>query len=363
MNDAGSFYTLLGQLQDVAVDHQRWPLFLEQIAVATGAAGINVMAPADRGSVTGLMFTNSMFGIMDEHQRDGWTHRDHRAKFMPLMKRSGVVLESDFASEKDLRELEYYKFVAKFGFQHSAVINFSSGSDDRFFVLHRKLADGGFHDEDREHLNALRSQLQMASRIMSIFAESEMQGYMAAFERANVACLFVDRRGSVVAANQKAERLLKSEVYIFRNRLTISSSREASVFEAALDKVIGGSDPALSEVLTFSRRDKNPLLVRIERAGSNLRDVFANAYAMVIMEDVDQSQSISYDALRKLFGFTLSECRVACLLNEGEDIRAIAERCGVHYETTRAHMRSILKKTGTQRQAELCLLLGNIRLG
>ncbi len=321
------------------------------------------MAPADRGSVTGLMFTNSMSSIMDEHQRNGWTHRDHRAKFMPLMKRSGVVLESDFASEQDLFELEYYKFVAKFGFQHSAVVNFSSGTNDRFFVLHRKLADGGFSDKDREHFSALRSQLQMASRIMSIFAESEMRGYLAAFERANVACLFVDRRGSVVAANQKAEGLLKDDVHVFRNKLTVASSREASVFEAALNRVIGSADPTLRQVVTFERGDKRPILARIERVGSNLRDVFADACAMVLLEDVDQPQSISHDVLRKLFGFTLSECRVACLLGEGEDIRAIAERCGVHYETARAHMRSILKKTGTQRQAELCLLLGNIRLG
>ena len=361
--DIAVFHNLLNRFQDAALEPSRWPSLLEQIAEATGAGGINVMAPASSGSVGGVLFTESLSSIMEAYINDGWNTRDHRAKFIPLMKRNGVVLEEDFVRKGDLDNLEYYKFMAKHGFQHTAVVNFSSGEDDLFFVLQRRLGDGGFGNDDRVHLATLRTHLQMSARIMALFSAGDMRGRLAAFERADVACVFFDHRGHVVAANEKADSLLTGDVRIAHGKIRAASSRETVVFETMLNKVIRSNDLAHGEVVTLTRGEKRPLLARIERAGPNLRDVFARSYAMVLFEDVSDKRFISYDVLHHLFGLTPSECKIAALLADGADLRTVAGHCGIQYETVRTHIRSILRKTGTDRQAELCVLLAGIRLG
>lgn len=55
--DIAVFHNLLNRFQDAALEPSRWPSLLEQIAEATGAGGINVMAPASSGSVGGILFT------------------------------------------------------------------------------------------------------------------------------------------------------------------------------------------------------------------------------------------------------------------------------------------------------------------
>lgn len=361
--DTTVFHNLLNRLQDAALEPSLWPSLLEQIASATGAGGINVMAPESSGSVGGVLFTRGLSSIMDAYINEGWNTRDHRAKFIPLMKRNGVILEEDFVCRDDLNNLEYYKFMAKYGFQHTAVVNFSSGEDDLFFVLQRRVGDGGFENDDRAHLATMRYHLQMSARVMALFSAGDMTGRLAAFERANVACVFFDHRGYVVASNQKADLLLTGDVRIAHRRIRAVSPRETVTFEEKLDKVIRSHDLAHGDVVTFTRYETRPLLARIERAGPNLRDVFARSYAMVLFEDLNDTRFISFDVLDHLFGLTPSECKIAALLADGSDLRTVASHCGIQYETVRTHVRSILRKTGTERQAELCVLLAGIRLG
>lgn len=361
--DVTRFYSLLAQFQDAAVEPERWPLLVDQIAAASGAGGVNIMAPSSSGSVGGVLFTDSLAAIMDGYLREGWDTRDHRAKFIPLMKRNGVVFETDFTRKEELVELDYYKFMAKYGFQHTAVVNFSSGADDLFFVLQRQIGEGGFENEDRAHLSALRAHLQMSSRIMALFSMGDVAGRLTAFERANVACVIFDNRGYVVATNQKADALLSGDVRILQKKIRAFWPRETATFEKMLRKVTLSENGACGEIVTLSRSDKRPLLARIERIGPNLRDVFAKSYVMVLFEDVNDPRLISYEVLRRMFGLTPSEYKIALLLNDGADVRTIAEQSGIHYETARTHIRSILRKTGTDRQAELCLLLASIRLG
>ncbi|GEM_PF-4554362 len=60
--DVSQFYHLLDQFQDTAVEPERWPLLMESISSASGAAGLNIMAPAGRSSVCGLLFSDSPQG-------------------------------------------------------------------------------------------------------------------------------------------------------------------------------------------------------------------------------------------------------------------------------------------------------------
>lgn len=63
------------------------------------------------------------------------------------------------------------------------------------------------------------------------------------------------------------------------------------------------------------------------------------------------------EALRRRFGLTPAEARVALLLGRGRSVGEIAAALGVATTTVRTHLRQIFAKTNTHRQSELLMLL------
>ena len=54
-----------------------------------------------------------------------------------------------------------------------------------------------------------------------------------------------------------------------------------------------------------------------------------------------------------MYGLTRAEARVARRLVSGASLKEIAAQIDVSHHTVRAHLKSILRKTGTHRQSEL----------
>lgn len=61
--------------------------------------------------------------------------------------------------------------------------------------------------------------------------------------------------------------------------------------------------------------------------------------------------------LRRLYGLTPAECRLATAICAGETIVTAAVQAGVSENTVRSQLKSIFDKTGTRRQAQLIKLL------
>jgi DNA-binding CsgD family transcriptional regulator len=65
----------------------------------------------------------------------------------------------------------------------------------------------------------------------------------------------------------------------------------------------------------------------------------------------------SIDLLRRHFGLTPAEARLALHLVAGETLRSAEVKLSISYETARTCLKSIFKKTGTCRQAELVIVI------
>lgn len=66
---------------------------------------------------------------------------------------------------------------------------------------------------------------------------------------------------------------------------------------------------------------------------------------------------LSISCLRDLFGFTRMEAVIAADLAGGLSLDAVAARRGIGGATVRSHLKRILAKTGTHRQAEAVALI------
>ena len=79
--------------------------------------------------------------------------------------------------------------------------------------------------------------------------------------------------------------------------------------------------------------------------------------ALVLIRDSELQRPVGLDALKQGYGLTSREAELALAFSEGETLQRTADRLGIMYETARTHLRHILSKTGTSRQAELMALL------
>ena len=61
--------------------------------------------------------------------------------------------------------------------------------------------------------------------------------------------------------------------------------------------------------------------------------------------------------LKDRFNLTPAEARVVVRLVAGVSLRPCAKALDIQYETVRAHLKSVFRKTGTHRQVELVLLV------
>lgn len=68
-----------------------------------------------------------------------------------------------------------------------------------------------------------------------------------------------------------------------------------------------------------------------------------------------QSEMSRVAFLQKRFDLTPQQARLVIHLVRGASLRSCASALGISYETSRRHLKAILKKTGTHRQAELIL--------
>lgn len=75
------------------------------------------------------------------------------------------------------------------------------------------------------------------------------------------------------------------------------------------------------------------------------------ALVVIRRELIDSGADL--EALRKRFGLSPQEARIALALRQGGTVAEIAERMGISYETARVHLKSAFAKTGSHKQREL----------
>ena len=85
-------------------------------------------------------------------------------------------------------------------------------------------------------------------------------------------------------------------------------------------------------------------------------------YFVLILADFGGGAQPNPDTLRRIFGLTGAEARLAIRIGHGETPTAIARDQGVSVATIRCQLASIFAKTQTRRQTELAMLLMRVAI-
>jgi DNA-binding CsgD family transcriptional regulator len=175
------------------------------------------------------------------------------------------------------------------------------------------------------------------------------------------AVIAVDGSGFVHRSNGPADALLESgEGLVLREgRLAARQPAETAALHALVRRAIDWRMDLRGEILVSGRRDGRVLRVSARPLGpGELRPLALGLGALLLLSDSASRPLASEEVLRRGYGLTRAEARVASFLAQGETVRAISILLGVGRATVKSHLQQVLWKTGTHRQAELvCRLL------
>ncbi|MET9328016.1 LuxR C-terminal-related transcriptional regulator [Tsukamurella sp. NPDC003166] len=220
----------------------------------------------------------------------------------------------------------------------------------------------------RDRLAAIRLLAPHVRRSLALHARlahetRAARGLSAAFDTVDRALVVVTANGETEHINAAAHRVLDERDGIRLDgagRLT-PVPRAAAELRTAIGHATG-AHPRTGAVVLLPRPSGLPPLVAAVLPVRSVDD--GAGRALVILADgAAEPDGPRPELLRRYFGLTDAEARVAVMIAEGLDVAAIADALRVARSTVRTHLRHLFQKTNTSRQTELAVVLHRLALG
>jgi DNA-binding CsgD family transcriptional regulator len=165
----------------------------------------------------------------------------------------------------------------------------------------------------------------------------------------------LDEFGRVLKLNEKAKSLLHANgvLSIKHDRLAFAKSSDRALFDEHFHTAFAESAQCAMPVA----RDHGPSLCLLISGVRQFQGDDATLAVVVFISDPMARLSPSTRRLRKFFGFTPAEGRLAVLMVRGATLNEAAVMMRTTVHTARAHLKSVFRKTATNRQSELIYIL------
>jgi DNA-binding CsgD family transcriptional regulator len=278
-----------------------------------------------------------------------------------------VTSEHLLPKEVFLRTDFYNDFIKKMGLRYlSGSVIYSDTTSLTHLSLIRPKRSGPYGDGEIALLRTLNPNLQRGLQLHRRIVELRQanESLSEALDHVAVGIVVLDRSGRVQQVNRAAGSVVaaKDGLAIEREGLRAASSPETARLRALVGQAVGagsGGGFGSGGTMTVSRPSaKRPyaLFVTPLRSKESLFGA-GGASAAVFITDPERDPNAPPDTLRRLYGFTTAESRMAAHLMSGESVEEAAESLAISANTARTHVRHLLEKTGTHRYGELVRIL------
>jgi len=206
----------------------------------------------------------------------------------------------------------------------------------------------------------IRRALRLHSKFIDLKLAAETLG--AAIDAIPTAVILLDCAGCVLHANPKASRILEigDGLVIKEKRIQAQNMRESQALRGLISAALAPNfHPGETEIGTTSirRRKGLPFEVLVTPLKSDSIVPGKHAAAMMFVVDPDQRVRPPEELLRKLFGLTSAEARVAVQLSDGAPFQQVSDKLGISRNTLKSQVGSVYGKIGINRQSDLIRLL------
>lgn len=365
MQKLKAYNVLVEHVYEAAHRPEAWQTFLEELAkfsgAATGVLTIENIASDDIQIMSAVGFDQSAV----EQYGDYYFSID---PWLPYLQDLNRFESTDqLVSLNDIQKTEFHNDWARHaGMYHALAGNaydMGHGKNVRIAV-HRNKNIGEFNSDEVNWINMLAPHIKRALTLSGklLIAETAAKNALDAIEAAVFLCgVDAKVRDCNVAADELAA---SSSIFkVLNSHLVFSDHATQSLLTQRLSILVGQSSfaaniqqtedsPILSKPLDGEQFE---ILVLPWRKGTH--QFIGTDTCAVFIRSFNNKRRVSPQYLQKLFGFTHTEALVAAALVTGVSVQNLAWQMKVKESTTRAHIKSILAKTGCRSQQELISLL------
>jgi DNA-binding CsgD family transcriptional regulator len=356
---------LIGHLYDAALDGGLWTGIAPRIAAAFDSTS-SVLKLHTGPHVQILQCTDNM--VVPDRRREWaahWHRRDLWVERAVAFGLSAIVTDTDLVTPEEQRKTGFYQEWLRELDIFQVVGAAFPASDGAVGVLgiHRPQQGGRFTSADRRKVELFLPHLRRALQLGQWLTAGSVRHAAAldTLDRLDTGVIVVDRRRRIIHANALAEEMLRTipEMGVMDRRLCLRDialqDRFIRLVRTSVEAASGW--PAEAEAaVAVPRAEKLPLTLTV--APLRPMGVLAPArpLALVLLRDPEHP-ALTQQGLQDLFGLTRTEALIASDLVAGRALDEIARRRRIGVATARSHLKRILAKTGTNRQAEAVALL------
>jgi DNA-binding CsgD family transcriptional regulator len=357
---------LIAHYYDAALDSSLWPGTATRTAQVLDSTSTVIKLHGDGARVDLLECTDNL--VVAERDRawaEDWHRRDLWVERSVAHGLSRVITDEDLVTpEEQARSGFYQEWLRHLDIHHmlGAVFQAAEGVIG-VLGIHRTREAGAYTEVERSKVALLLPHLQRALRLgrrLSALSQAHATA-LQALDRVDTGVIVVDARCRVTLSSAMADALLRGNTELavhggclVLQRPALRDALSARV-RAAVDVAQGEpGDPGAA--LCVPRMGRLPLVLEIAPLRPSL-SVFGDQGPAALVFIRDPEAPADLEKLRVLFDLTRTEAAVAAALAQGRSLEGIASGLGIGLATVRSHLKRILAKTGTHRQAEVVALL------
>lgn len=357
--------TLVGSLNAVVTEPDRWPAVLDRLREAFAAAACAI---ASHHYDTGTGRLVRSVGIADgfvaryaegEAAGNPWLRKE------PCFRKPGTALVGrQIVPDAEALRSDYWLRWLKpqgLGPQMFGVLD-RQGDTVVYLVLARAAGRDPFAADDAVRLSAVLPAFASVFRLEHLIRTltARAADTWTLLDHLAPGIVLVDDRSRIIGMNRTAAEIARTGngLAIDRGHLTASLPRE----QARLREIVGelsGSDPtrpgAHTKAVSIGRSgDGAPLQAIFTRVSDpTVASDRKRALVGVFLSDPDRLVAPCAEWIRDLYGLTRVESEIALLLCRGHSPDEIATRVSVSVHTVRAYLKQIFLKLGVNRQAAM----------
>ncbi len=297
----------------------------------------------------------------------------------------GAYVEGNVFGDRDLLSLQemlesifYREFLSKMDilrlcsgvvFTHSSVVPMPTN-----LAFFRGAREPEFDEGNRDFLRLALPHFSRALGIHMRLHDAELRSALglSALDRISSGVILIGSQGKVLHLNRLANQIISSNDGMSVNKqldkmvLTANKPGETRELHTAIDLAL---HPDMIEVPHFSHgvhitrpsgRPDYILNLAPLPPENEFGSARGRAHAIIFIVDPSASHVLDASLLKKLYGLTAAEARIAQRIYVADTTRQASEALGVAEGTVLTQLKSIFAKTGTHRQSELMKLLSSI---
>lgn len=341
-----------------AAEPERWPHTMEEVALAAGARGANLIRSTN-DSIQ-LVSSPAIREVTEQFAREGWNAQNSRVgRLLTRSDHPGFLTDSHLHSKKELETLPIYAgFLNPHGVSAGAATIIQGAADEGLILAVEAFPDHAASRRAVRHLNRLRPHLARAVALSSQIGLMQARSALEAFECVSMSLAILEGSGGVLGATRRfqesADGLLASGPKL-RALDPISDSRMSEALLMLQGKSVGAS---------IALRDSNghgAAVLHLIPAPVKSTLLFSKIAGYALLAKPTSEMLPSADVICALFDLTPAEARLARAIAEGMSPQEIANQSRTSLQTVRTQLKSVFKKTSVNRQAELAALLAKLR--